>query len=520
MSPTSPGGRPRAGADRDRARDRRGRDSDAVSHHTFGNSSASASATSLSDHSTSFSRAGSRTSRHTDTTSQTSTHDLSSTDDEDDHHHPIPPSLSGDLSHVPRSSARAESSGTGTAVEFSSDEEYYDSEFEDEYTDEDSGLHIEIGSAQYEGSVATHDWDRDLYSNPASGSGSVRAYGGSSVRRGSLPMAIPGAVPPGAGSGRDRESSIATLRRPSRSLDEEFRNMGFNAGRGPHHNDGQSNAEGSMDRPLPPAPISVPGSGGDWRTLQARSAMKGKGREQQHDPLTASAGGSVTRYDPSDDPREGDAMDGLDIDWSDMRGGITSLDLSEDDGIVRPPGSANPNERRPSAVVHRWLPTWGNNRRPSTATVTSNYAGDSFGRAVRTWGGNEYQAQRSVWSFRKEKADQGAVVPAGGPDPLARRPSNGFRSPRESIATEMSDIVPMNTIDRERERGKELELVKPIDKDKAKKAPVWQGMLLDSQEVWRNDLVGRFKVDRNAAMRTCTVLRAAEQTNLNLCLNL
>ncbi|KAF9462404.1 hypothetical protein BDZ94DRAFT_1236889 [Collybia nuda] len=496
VSPSSPGGRPRAGADRDRIRDRRGRDSDTSSYHTFGTSSASASVTSLSDHSTAFSRTGSIASRHTDTTNQTSTHDLSSTDDEEDHHHPIPPNLAGDLSHVPRNSARAESSGTGTAVEFSSDEEYDDSEFDyDDYTDED-GLNIEIGSAQYEGSVVTHDWERELYSNPASGSGSVRAYSGSSVRRGSLPMAIPGAAPPGTASGRDRENSVITLRRPSRSLDDEIRNF---AGRNLGHNSGQGNAQGALDRPLPPAPVSVPESDGDWRTLQERSTMKGKGREQQYDPLTSGAGSGATRYHPNSDPTSENAMDGFDLDWSNMIGGIVSFDPSEVAGIIRPIGSADTNERRPSAISHRWLLSWGNNRRPS---VTSNYGGDSFGKAVRKWGGDEYQAQRRDWSFRREKADQGAVIPAGGSELSARRASNGFRSPRESIAAEMSAIVPVNAVDRDRERGRELESAKFMDKDKAKKASVWQGMVLDSQEVWKNDLVGRFKVDRNATIPT------------------
>jgi hypothetical protein len=512
VSPTSPGRRPRAGVDRDRGRDRSGRDSDTASHHTFGTSSASASATSLSESSAEFSRTGSRASRHTNTTSQTSTNDLSSTDDEEDHHHPIPPHAVNDLSHVPRNSG-AESSGTGTAVEFSSDEEYADSEFDyDDYYDDEEGINIEIGSAQYEGSVVTHDWERELYSSSGGGSGSVRAYAGSE-RRGSLPMAIPGAAPPSGG--RDREGSLATIRRPSRSLGDEFRTLGFNGGRGPGHNDDTSGAEGSVNRPLPPAPVSVPESDGDWRSLQERSLMKGKAREQH--PLMPGAETNVTRQ-TRPDPTGEDAMDGFDLDWSNMRGGITTLDHSEVADIVRPLNQGpDSNERRPSA---RWLPSWVD-RRPSTATVTSNYGGDSFGKAVGRWGGDGYQAQRRDWSFRKEKAEQGAVIPAGG-DQLGRRPSNttGFISPRGSMMTERNGANPASFLEREPERGREIEPPKVPESGKPTKASMWKGMALDTQEVWRNDLVGRFKVDRSATTRTWFVFALPNRLSLDLSINL
>jgi len=83
-------------------------------------------------------------------------------------------------------------------------------------------------------------------------------------RRGSLPMAIPGA---GAGgdhhlfaggdddSSRNREDSLVTLRRPSRSLDDDL--MMLNIG-------------GAGDRDAAAVPKSEPLSRADWRSLEAQ----------------------------------------------------------------------------------------------------------------------------------------------------------------------------------------------------------------------------------------------------------
>ena len=468
-------------------RDRHHGDSDTSSRLTAESSSASASVTSLSSNSAGLSRNGSRASRRTDTTTQTSAPDLSSTDDEEDRRRPH---------RTHRLAGRAEtgSRGTGTsnttAVEFSSDEEYPDSDYDEEYEyyDEDTGMSIEIGSAQYEGSVVTHDWDRELY---AASSGSVRTFSASSERRGSLPMAIPVITLPDARgdtsfhTGRDREDSVATLRRPSRSLDDEFYTPGFSAGRG-SDSANRRLEEDLLNRPLPPAPVSVPESDGDWRTLQERQAQKGKARQRD---VSGARIHQPSQAPPLSPNSQGNAMEGFDPDWSALQGGITGFDRSNVADIIQCNNNADANVRRPSAVGSKWL-LWGNNtaRRPSTATVSSGY-GDSFGKAIGKWGGEEYHAQKRDWSFRKEKTGRGAVVHGGVPSGS----TTGYLTP----TTERSGLASPA----DRERQKERPGSKEVDKDKTSKHPVWRGMPLGSQEVWKNDLAGRFKVDRRANKR-------------------
>lgn len=489
---------PRVRVETDRNRDHgSGGDSDTSSRLTLGSSSASASVTSLSSNSVGLSRNGSRASRRTDTTTQTSANDLSSTDDEEDHHHPIPPHLNRELSgHA----GTRTGTGNHAAVEFSSDEEYPDSDYDDEYEyyDEGTGMSIEIGSAQYEGSVVTHELERELYAS------SVRTFGGGSERRGSLPMTIPITAPPTDPrddaffqTGREREDSLATIRRPSRSLDDEF----YPTGRGPDSANKRAGEVVSNIQP-PPAPVSVPESDGDWRTLHERQLLKGKAR-QRESPIspTPTSGVNKTLHQPSyplSPSNQGNAMDGFDLGWSALQGGITGFDRSNVADIIQTNNNADPNARRPSNVGSKWLP-WGNNnaRRPSTATVSSGY-GDSFGKAIGRWGGEEYRAQRRDWSFRMEKTDRGAVHGAVANGESSGRSTTKFLTPRGSMTAERSGLA--SPADRERQR--ERPGFKDVDREKTPKpASVWRGMQLGSQEVWRNDLAGRFRVDRRANKR-------------------
>ncbi|KAF8070463.1 hypothetical protein FPV67DRAFT_1413874 [Lyophyllum atratum] len=459
-----------------------------------GTSSASASVTSLSSTSAGFSRAGSRATHHTSSTNQTSAdHSSIDDDDDDDHHHPIPPNL---IDSVARSAA-SRGSGSNTAVEFSSDEEYADSEYD--YDDYDDNLGIEIGSMRYEGSVVTHDWD--FYSGAGGSNGSVRGQSGwgYSDRRGSIPMSIPGTLPPfdpGETStfaiGRNREDSIATLRRPSRSLDDDFTKLGIGRGVG-----SSAPGEATLEHPLQPSPTSVPGSHGDWRILEGRSRSKAKARENDRGlPSPTSTSGLNVDYQPSEDALAASVIPTaeFDLDWAEMRGGITALDPNELGDIIgnpNPPSSSN--DRRPSATGGRWLLGWGSKdaRRPSTATVSS-YGGDSFGKAIRNWDGPRYQAQRRDWSFKKEKAERTSDAPEV---PL-RRTSTGFLSPRGSMVTERSGVTPAIP-------GEQMkDVINDVEKEKGALSAVWKGMRLDSTELWRNDLVGRFKVDRRATKPT------------------
>lgn len=528
-----------------------------ASRHTFGTSSASASVTSLSStspsNSASGSRAESRASRNTGSTSQNSGSNLTD-DDSDDHHHPIPPRHNLHHQHAQHPPGPPSSAGAG--MEFSSDEDY-ESEYDYDY---DAGMEIEISSAMYEGSLLTDsaaEWERAVYGSANGSSGSVRAYGGE--RKGSLPMSIPSGGD-GVGVddgffpiGRDREDSLATLRRPSRSLDDDLKTFGIGGASISGMSGGAGNAQG-MDpsRPLLPAPVSVPESDGDWRSLQERSRAKGKAREGGNiyvnktalplppPPLSAPAltgstssgtsrtlvGSAITSS--SNTAHSTSAMEGFDLDWSSLQQGIVSLDQSQVADIIRVPDSrlpqaasgsgtaALPDARRPSAP--RWLNMFGvggdNSRRLSEATVSSAYGGDSFGRAVGKWGGDGYQAQRRDWSFRREKADRAGGLDAknmAGSGRAGSSAGGGLSSPRESIVSGRSGMTAGEYVDglervkmkmkvklekeRERERDNERE------RDVKVVTTAWKGMELDSQELWKNDLVGRFKVDRRATKR-------------------
>ncbi|KAG6831749.1 hypothetical protein H0H92_007901 [Tricholoma furcatifolium] len=415
-------------------------------------SSASASATSLSSVGGDYSRSGSRSSFASSSTPQTSAEQSSITDTDDD----APRTTSSNS----RSATSVETrSAANTVVEFSSDEDFGDSEY-DEYYDED-GVDIEIGSAQYEGSIATHNWDREFYAGVANSSTSIGSGFGHPGRRGSIPIAIPGTPSvddPIFAPGRNREDSLATLRRPSRSLNDDFVKLGLtprSAGVG--HTSGL------------PLPVSVPGSESDWRVLEERS----KTRESTHDTMKDSEHSTPLEPDPIITAPPA-AMEEFDLDWDQMRRGITGMDASALADIV----DNSSADTLPSATGanSRWFLSWTKEaRRPSAATVSS-YGGDTFGRAIRDWDGPSYQAQRKDWSFKKEKIDL--------PQPAARKASSGaILSPRGSMAGERVSLsLPMEHV---------------ADKD-----AIWKGMRPNTYEIWNNDRVGRFRVDRRAHKAT------------------
>ncbi|KAG5648461.1 hypothetical protein DXG03_003072 [Asterophora parasitica] len=467
-----------------RDRDFSGRDSDTSSH--LGASSASASVTSLSSSNADFSRTGSRASHRTSSTTQTSADHSSIDESDDDHRHPIPPHLADALSHS--ADSRGTGTGNNTAVEFSSDEEYGESEYDYDYYDEESGMHIEISSARYEGSTVTHDWDRIFYAGTSGSSGSIQGQPGIaySERRPSLPMVIPGTTPPVDSVDpsmftRDREDSIATLRRPSRSLDDDFKKLGLIPREG-----SSTTVNAAAEHPLQSSPVSVPESESDWRLWEERSKSRAKVGELEPDVVTSTNYSATQQPSPSPAP-----VDDFDLDWAQMRGGITAFDPNALADIMNPNSTSSSNDRRPSAASPRWPLNWGRDvRRPSTVTVSS-YGGDSFGKAIRSWDGPRYRAQRRDWSFKREKADRQPESNAS-----IRRPSTtGFLTPRGSIMTERAG-TPSAIGEQDREpKDPEKDLAPPP-------STAWKGMRLNAQEFWRNDLVGRFRVDRRATRPT------------------
>ena len=237
-------------------------------------------------------------------------------------------------------------------------------------------------------------------------------------RRRSLPMAIPGAnatadLCPNDNvlEGREREPSLATLRRPSRSLDDEMRSMNINnAGVG----------VGGASEPL---------SKGDWATLELRTE---------------------DGQAPYQDINLGYILGGHDV----------ALSRRSSDAL----SFAQPI-RRPSQATQMLAFGWGWNgpvRRPSTATVATGFD-DTFVRHLRGWDEN-YVEQKGFW-FKKEKADGTSAVLPG--VPLSATGTNaGQASPRPSLgervkAKEIFDKAKIKEKDKKEERREDVKGMLP-----------------------------------------------------------
>ncbi|KAJ7267596.1 hypothetical protein B0H12DRAFT_1320784 [Mycena haematopus] len=408
--------------------------SDAASHHTFGTSDAS----SIS----SPSRSGSR-SRTTSSTTHTSLDadtyaGLAGVTFNPMHHHP-----------------------TLTDVEFDSEEEFNEEEPYDA---------IEVSSARGGGSIdGAHFeavFERQMYRD-------AEAASLATARRPSLPMTIPAMVlDMDIASRREREGSLATLRRPSRSLDDQVSVLTL--------------GEGNSGAPAPaPTTASVPESDGDWRSLSARASVRESPTSATAPVFTmptfaspSSAGPTNLNTSPGGGSASFDGF-GFDLDWSAMRSGITGLDMN--DVAVTGPASARHStvyrasrDRRPSQLSLML-------RRPSTASGGSvMYDPDTFSAAVRAWGGDEYERQRKYWTFRRDHADgrgQTSKGGTGGGTVLAPvRSITGGRLVLERAPSMLSG----------HEKEKQ---VRPVHVQ-------WRGMALNAEEIWNSSLVGSFKVRR------------------------
>ncbi|KAG9220452.1 hypothetical protein CCMSSC00406_0003908 [Pleurotus cornucopiae] len=394
-------------------------------------------------------------------------------------------------------------------IEFSSEEEY-------EY-DEDDGYHeIEVSSAYWEDGHGDRPDSFYYFGGGGSavgmGSGLIAADTG---RRGSVPMAIPGTSDtPVAGSSavdgpasRDREGSIATLRRPSRSLEDQLRGFSFGApGRG-------SNQPGAI-------PQSDPLTRGEWSAMESRQEQMQRSRGGPLDttdvatPTLASSSHGASSSTATVAATGDITSLGFDLDWSNLRGGITSLDDSDIAGLVDPKTTIAA-ARRPSGGLILSSMTTGNTspgpgsagaggrtrmgswfsmlsgRRQSEATVLD----DTFLRNVRHWD-YTFGSRRRDWSFRRERGS--ASGPSGGQERTGERTGTGIGVERTESATsgvfgssqKVNVAHDRGSGERDRDRDKERE------RDK-RKAP--KGMAVGTSEIWSNELVGRFKVDRRAA---------------------
>ena len=291
-------------------------------------------------------------------------------------------------------------------------------------------------------------------------------------------MDIPGALTtPGINTqypfNRDRDDSFINLRRPSRSLDDDL------------HVIETSVSRTNSDDPVLSSPISVPGSEGDWRNLNARVRQRGGARSDESQiPEGFDFPSNSGRSNQAQSTSGAYIADDFDPDWDSLRQGIVSFDRSQLEDIIRQPG---PDGNR-TTTGPRWFRFGGGNsqspvyaRRQSITTVTS-LGSDTFGRAVTRWGGEGYQTQRKDWSFKREKvpsvSQQSTGASASGN--VGSRAFAGFLSSKTS-----EDDKKKAEKEREKEKGR-----------LARVAASWKGMPIDSQEIWKMDLIGTFRVER------------------------
>ncbi|THU96754.1 hypothetical protein K435DRAFT_838965 [Dendrothele bispora CBS 962.96] len=189
-------------------------------------------------------------------------------------------------------------------------------------------------------------------------------------------------------------------------------------------------------------------------------------------------------------PRANNNNEDVGFDLAYITSGIADGSPTVLDFVRRPsaislaPSSATP---RGSAGQQSFFWSWGGLglRRPSTVTVATNSSGggtsaifqhdDSFARRLNNWGGENYREQRKDWTFHR--------------DPRADKMFHNI--PTSSASTSSGATLfgaRPTTADRETDKKNRL----PAN---------WKGMQIGSEEVWRNDSVGSFMVQREEVGR-------------------
>ena len=273
------------------------------------------------------------------------------------------------------------------------------------------------------------DFDPD--DAPGSSRYSEATIGG---RRGSLPMAIPGSVGSSSGAmddtSRGREDSLITLRRPSRSLDDDLTSVVIAAG-----------VQSSEGRDLSVEPASEPLSRADFRNLHDHIEQR---QQQQPTP---------TPIAPSNDAYEAFDLNYIMGDMGSRRASLAPSYIQQQREL--------PQRQSRGFRVGGWGAglQWNGGRRPSTATTGTT--DDVFIRHAQRFDEN-YAFASLQWSFRREEAD-----------------GRGPHVSSMSIRSEQSrEPVPAT--------------VKQADSNAT--------MVPGTQELWRHEFIGRFKIDRMALM--------------------
>ena len=417
------------------------RDSDTASTHTFGTYSISSSSRPSGSH------------INSGRSNTTSDNDLTS-DEELGGRHPLPAELSS-----PEISPGCRHTDQDASM-YASEEEYDD--YNEDY-DDDLEAGIEIDSVVHPGSDrCTIDY---------------RYVSRESVpfdyaeKRGSQALPITASSDRSYLENRVRENSLATLRRPSRSMDE-LHSFNF----------AQEVASSSFapytERSLPPSPTSVPGSEGDWRDLRKKSIQRDKDLPSISSRMTSNQHSSELHdFDPS---------------WMHHRvNGVVVFDLSELNDIVGEDStgrhSSNDPLRKESGISAY--------RRPSTAS--SGNVDIMYKHIIGPWATQKDRDQRRMWTFVKEHdrlppedihTRQNYHIERERPS-ISSFFSSGSR-PSSSAAPEhwvTSSGIPSFFDGRDKEKA--------AGKEKALKE-IWRGMPLNSEEFWNNQATGRFRVYR------------------------
>ncbi|KAL0067352.1 hypothetical protein AAF712_005580 [Marasmius tenuissimus] len=326
------------------------------------------------------------------------------------------------------------------------------------------------------------------------------------------PSSTPTASENGSYQGRDREASVATLRRPSKSLDNGLRTPTV------LDSTSQRTPQSAVD-PSPP-PIIFSSSFSFDNTARNKSPPSVP-PTQSVDPRTplpppqSAPAASSSQSPPADD---------FGFDLAYITQGITSF---SDAPISASTTSTAVNShsqftefiaRRPSLTpstasgsrTPRWWNTWALPRRHSAVSTGSGEGGageringgsmfvydDSFAKGLVRWGGEGYKDQRKEWCFRRiPDVDNKNEGEAGG----KAEEDDESQSSTASIAGSGEEKEKERDKEKERKRAKAKERAK----ERERRAPEnWRGMAVGTQEVWHNDLVGHFNVVREELVRT------------------
>ncbi|KAF9479606.1 hypothetical protein BDN70DRAFT_858180 [Pholiota conissans] len=419
------------------------RDADSDAASTVDTSSASASVSSLTRPRGKSSRSASEISGRSDATPQTLANDLTS-DEEMDGRHPFSPSA-------------LRSSNPG------------------EFRDREQGSLSHFSEEDFGNCNDDFDHD-DVEIDPSNDTSSRSSYLniGQPERRSSVARDIPNAQ----GNKADKYG-----RRPSRSM-EELSAFSFSndAGlsRGGHRVD---------ERSLAIAPASVPESHGDLRKKSIQ-------RDKDLPPILSSpsmASGSSFNLNTSTAITNNSASSN-DLQWMQTYGanGLVAFDSSDMSDIV---GEGNIDGRRLSYTALRK----GSNATYSCQSTASS--DDIFIKRALGWGGNTFNRRRHMWMFEREKNrepdDSTTAFPSDGGK--ARSSVSTLFSSRASTSdgAELSSTVSRTSfVDKSSDKDKDKSgKEKGSERDKPSKE-LWRGMALDSEEIWHNGAIGKFKILR------------------------